>query len=58
MASSNNINKLELQDLQLAENLQKITLHKLIAEKVEISKMVEKSHVQSAYTAVLQCSTS
>ena len=42
MTSSNNINKLELQDLQLAENLQKITLHKLIAEKVEISKMIEK----------------
>lgn len=42
MTSSNNINKLELQDLQLAESLKKITLHKLIAEKINIAKMVEK----------------
>lgn len=42
MSSSNNINKLELQDLQLSESLKKITLHKLIAEKINIAKMVEK----------------
>lgn len=50
MASSNNINKLELQDLQLAENLKKITLHKLIAEKVNIAKMLQRDrrseHIQ------------
>lgn len=44
MTSSNNINKLELQDLQLAESLKKITLHKLIAEKVNIAKMLEQSN--------------
>lgn len=36
------INKVEQDDLQLAESLQKITLHKLIAEKINIAKMVEK----------------
>ena len=50
MSSSNNINKLELQDLQLAESLQKITLHKLIAEKVNIAKMLQRDrrseHIQ------------
>lgn len=44
MTSSNNINKLELQDLQLSESLKKITLHKLIAEKVNIAKMLEQSN--------------
>lgn len=44
MASSNNINKLELQDLQLAESLKKITLHKLIAEKINIAQMLEQSN--------------
>ena len=44
MSSSNNINKLELQDLQLSESLKKITLHKLIAEKVNIAKMLEQSN--------------
>lgn len=42
MEQSNNINKLELEDLQLADNLKKITLHKIISEKVNIAKMVEK----------------
>lgn len=50
MTSSNNINKLELQDLQLAESLKKITLHKLIAEKVNIAKMLQRDrrseHIQ------------
>jgi plasmid rolling circle replication initiator protein Rep len=36
------INKVEQDDLQLAESLKKITLHKLIAEKINIAKMVEK----------------
>ena len=44
MSSSNNINKLELQDLQLSESLKKITLHKLIVEKVNIAKMLEQSN--------------
>ena len=44
MSSSNNINKLELQDLQLAESLKKITLHKLIAEKINIAKMLEQTN--------------
>lgn len=44
MTSSNNINKLELEDLQLTESLKKITLHKLIAEKVNIAKMLEQSN--------------
>lgn len=44
MTSSNNINKLELQDLQLSESLKKITLHKLITEKVNIAKMLEQSN--------------
>lgn len=42
MSSSNNINKLELQDLQLSESLKKITLHKLIAEKINIADLIEK----------------
>lgn len=50
MSSSNNINKLELQDLQLAESLKKITLHKLIAEKVNIAQMLQRDrrseHIQ------------
>lgn len=44
MTSSNNINKLELEDLQLTESLEKITLHKLITEKVNIAKMLEQSN--------------
>lgn len=43
-------NKLELEDLQLAESLKKITLHKLIAEKVNIAKMLQRDrrseHIQ------------
>lgn len=50
MAKSNNINKLEQEDLQLTENLQKITLHKLIAERVNIAKMLQRDrrseHIQ------------
>ena len=50
MSSSNNINKLELEDLQLTESLKKITLHKLIAEKVNIAKMLQRDrrseHIQ------------
>lgn len=50
MTSSNNINKLELEDLQLTESLKKITLHKLIAEKVNIAKMLQRDrrseHIQ------------
>ena len=50
MSSSNNINKLELQDLQLSESLKKITLHKLIADKVNIAKMLQRDrrseHIQ------------
>lgn len=42
MTSSNNINKLELQDLQLTESLKKITLHKLIAEKASLADFIEK----------------
>lgn len=37
-------NKLELEDLQLAESLKKITLHKLIAEKVNIAQMLSQSN--------------
>ena len=44
MDHSTNINQLELQDLQLSESLKKITLHKLIAEKVNIAKMLEQSN--------------
>lgn len=44
MSSSNNINQLELQDLQLSESLKKITLHKLIAEKINIAQMLEQSN--------------
>lgn len=43
MSELNNSNRLEIEDIQLAENLQKITLHKLIAEKVNIAQMIEKS---------------
>ena len=43
-------NKLEFEDLQLAESLKKITLHKLIAEKVNIAKMLQRDrrseHIQ------------
>ena len=50
MSSSNNINKLELQDLQISESLKKITLHKLIAEKVNIAQMLQRDrrseHIQ------------
>lgn len=38
------INKVEQDDLQLTESLQKITLHKLIAEKVNIAKMLEQTN--------------
>lgn len=38
------VNKLEPDDLQLAESLKKITLHKLIAEKVNIAQMLEKTN--------------
>lgn len=45
-----NCNKLELQDLQLSESLKKITLHKLIAEKVNIAQMLQRDrrseHIQ------------
>lgn len=45
-----NCNQLELQDLQLTESLKKITLHKLIAEKVNIAKMLQRDrrseHIQ------------
>lgn len=37
-------NKLELEDLQLAESLKKITLHKLIAEKINIAQMLSQSN--------------
>ena len=44
------INKVEQDDLQLAESLKKITLHKLIAEKVNIAKMLQRDrrseHIQ------------
>lgn len=43
-------NKLEFEDLQLAESLKKITLHKLIAEKVNIAQMLQRDrrseHIQ------------
>ena len=39
-----NCNKLELEDLQLTESLKKITLHKLIAEKINIAKMLEQTN--------------
>lgn len=39
-----NCNQLELQDLQLSESLKKITLHKLIAEKINIAQMLEQSN--------------
>jgi plasmid rolling circle replication initiator protein Rep len=38
------VSKLELEDLQLAESLKKITLHKLIAEKINIAKMLEQTN--------------
>ena len=45
-----NCNQLELQDLQLSESLKKITLHKLIAEKVNIAQMLQRDrrseHIQ------------
>lgn len=45
-----NCNKLELEDLQLTESLKKITLHKLIAEKINIAKMLQRDrrseHIQ------------
>jgi plasmid rolling circle replication initiator protein Rep len=45
-----NCNQLELQDLQLTESLKKITLHKLIAEKINIAKMLQRDrrseHIQ------------
>ena len=45
-----NCNQLELQDLQLTESLKKITLHKLIAEKVNIAQMLQRDrrseHIQ------------
>lgn len=45
-----NCNKLELEDLQLTESLKKITLHKLIAEKVNIAQMLQRDrrseHIQ------------
>lgn len=37
-------NKLEFEDLQLAESLKKITLHKLIAEKINIAQMLSQSN--------------
>ena len=37
-------NNLELEDLQLTESLKKITLHKLIAEKINIAKMLEQTN--------------
>lgn len=44
------INNVEQDDLQLAESLKKITLHKLIAEKVNIAKMLQRDrrseHIQ------------
>ena len=50
MSELNNINRLEIEDIQLAENLQKITLHKLITEKVNIAKMLQRDrrseHIQ------------
>lgn len=39
-----NCNKLELEDLQLTESLKKITLHKLIAEKINIAQMLSQSN--------------
>lgn len=44
MSELNNSNRLEIEDIQLSENLQKITLHKLIAEKVNIAQMLEQSN--------------
>lgn len=45
-----NCNKLELEDLQLTESLKKVTLHKLIAEKVNIAQMLQRDrrseHIQ------------
>ena len=42
MSELNNSNRLEIEDIQLAENLQKITLHKLIAEKASLADLIEK----------------
>src|SRR5574344_2479136 len=42
MTSLTNINKLEQEDLQLAESLTKIALHKMIAEKANIADLIEK----------------
>ena len=42
MSELDNFNRLEIEDIQLAENLQKITRHKLIAEKANIADLIEK----------------
>lgn len=42
MTYINNSNKLELEDLQLAESLTKIARHKMIAEKANIADLIEK----------------
>lgn len=42
MSELNNINRLEIEDIQLAENLQKIARHKMIAEKANIADLIEK----------------
>lgn len=42
MSDINNSNKLELEDLQLAESLTKIARHKMIAEKANIADLIEK----------------
>lgn len=42
MSDINNSNKLELEDLQLAESLTKIARHKMIAEKANLADLIEK----------------
>lgn len=42
MSDINNSNKLELEELQLAESLTKIARHKMIAEKTNIADLIEK----------------
>ena len=42
MSDINNSNKLELDDLQLAESLTKIARHKMIAEKANIADLIDK----------------
>lgn len=42
MSDINNSNKLEFEDLQLAESLTKIARHKMIAEKANIADLIEK----------------